>query len=88
MINIYIYIYIYIKYIFICVYTFRFCRKETEYKTTQLKAERITLYTVKVNIALWEFPLWFSELRTQHYLCEAVGLIPGLAQEVKNLALP
>ena len=32
-----------------------------------------------------EFPLWLSELRTQHCLCE--GLIHGLAQWVKDLVL-
>ena len=30
----------------------------------------------------------FSGLRTQHCLCEDVGLIPGLVQWVKDLALP
>ena len=35
-----------------------------------------------------EFPLWLSGLRTQSHLCENPGLIPGLAQCVKDLALP
>ena len=33
------------------------------------------------------FPLWLGELRTQQYLSEDVGLIPGLTQWAKNLAL-
>ena len=32
---------------------------------------------------LEEFPLWLSGLSTWCYLCEDVGLIPGLAQWVK-----
>ena len=35
-----------------------------------------------------EFPLWLSGLRTQHCFCEHWGLIPGLAQWVKDLVLP
>ena len=35
-----------------------------------------------------EFPLWLSGLRTQHCFCEHLGLIPGLAQWVKDLVLP
>ena len=35
-----------------------------------------------------EFPLWPSGLRTQHSVCEDAGLIPGLAQCIKDLALP
>ena len=35
-----------------------------------------------------EFPLWLSRLRAQHSVYEDVGLIPGLAQWVKDLALP
>ena len=35
-----------------------------------------------------EFPLWLSTLRTQCCLCEDLGLIPGLAQWVKNPMLP
>ena len=34
-----------------------------------------------------EFPLWFSELRTRLSVYEDVGLIPGLPQWVKDLAL-
>ena len=34
-----------------------------------------------------EFPLWFSKLRTKHSLCEDAGLIPSLAQGVKDTAL-
>ena len=33
-----------------------------------------------------ELPLWLSGLRTQHRICEDVGLIPG-AQCAKELAL-
>ena len=40
------------------------------------------------NDKLWSFPLWLSGLRTRHCLCEDVGLIPGITQWVKNLALP
>jgi len=37
---------------------------------------------------LWEeCLLWLSKLRTQHSVCEDAGLIPDLAQGVKNLAL-
>ena len=35
-----------------------------------------------------EFPLWLSRSRTQCCLCEDVGSIPGLAQWVKEPALP
>ena len=31
--------------------------------------------------------MWLSGLRTGHCLCEDLGLIPGLAQWVKDLAL-
>ena len=35
-----------------------------------------------------EFSLWFGGLRTQHLLREDSSLIPGLAQLVKDPALP
>ena len=35
-----------------------------------------------------EFPLWLSGLRTQQRVGEDVGLTPGLAQWVKDPALP
>ena len=35
-----------------------------------------------------EFPLWLIGLRTQHSVCEDAGLIPGLTEWVKELALP
>ena len=41
----------------------------------------------KIKIPILEFPLWFSELRTQHSVREDTGLIPGLTQWVKDLAL-
>ena len=34
-----------------------------------------------------EFPLWLSGLRTCHSLYEEAGLIPGLTQWLKDLAL-
>ena len=35
-----------------------------------------------------EFPMWLSQLRTRLCLCEDAGLIPDLAQCIKDLALP
>ena len=35
-----------------------------------------------------EFLLWLRGLRTQHSVCEDVGLIPCFTQWVKDLALP
>ena len=34
-----------------------------------------------------EFPWWLRGLRTRHCLCQGTGLIPGLTQWVKDLAL-
>ena len=39
------------------------------------------------KIPFGEFPLWLRGLRTWHFLCEDVGLIPGLIQRVKDLVL-
>ena len=39
----------------------------------------------KTNVQ--EFALWLSWLRTQHGVCEDGGLIPGLAQWVKDPGL-
>ena len=39
------------------------------------------------KILLPEFALWLCRLKTQHFLSENVGLIPGLIQWVKDLAL-
>ena len=40
------------------------------------------------NRGFQEFPLWLSEFRTQHCLCENAGSIPGLTQWVKDPVLP
>ena len=38
--------------------------------------------------SIMEFPLWFIVVQGPgHCLCEDVGSIPGLIQEVKDLAL-
>ena len=37
---------------------------------------------------IMEFLLWHGGLRTQHNLCEDVGLIPGLTPWVKDPVLP
>ena len=36
------------------------------------------------NFHIEEFLLWLSGLRTQHNVCEDVGLIPSLTQWVKD----
>ena len=40
------------------------------------------------KIVLLEYPLWLSGLRTQCFLCEDEGSIPGLCYWVKDPALP
>ena len=39
-------------------------------------------------IPILESPLWLSGLRVQHIVREEAGLIPSVAQWVKDLALP
>ena len=39
-------------------------------------------------IPILESPLWLSRLRVQHIVREEAGLIPSVAQWVKDLALP
>ena len=50
--------------------------------------ENVDLKSKIIIIILQEFPLWFSGLRTQWCLCEDAVLIPGLAQGIKDPALP
>ena len=44
--------------------------------------------TTETKVIHLEFPLWLSRLRIQCCLCEDVDLIPGLAQWLKDPALP
>ena len=42
---------------------------------------------VNNNAESFEFPWWLSGVRTQRGLCEEAGLIPGLAQCIKDPTL-
>jgi len=42
----------------------------------------------KQKLKIRDFPLWLRGLETQHSVHEDVGLLSGLAQWVKGLALP
>ena len=47
-----------------------------------------SLRSLDMNDKNLEFPLWFSGLRIRPVSLEDIGLIPGLAQWVNDLALP
>ena len=42
----------------------------------------------ELNVPTIKFPLWLSEIRTWHRLCEDMDLIPGFPQWVKDPMLP
>ena len=47
-----------------------------------------SLYIARFKLLVLEFPLWLSGLRTQHSVHKDAGLVPRLAQWVKDLELP
>ena len=44
-------------------------------------------HSAGINVYEWMFPLWLSKLRTKHSVYENAGLIPDLAQWVKESSI-